>query len=323
MKTDLYPLKFTPKFFEKLWGGTRISELFTTAPEARIGEAWLLSDVPGNETPVANGPLKGQFLQEVIQNFSEELFGKGRGVNFSGRFPLLFKIIDARDDLSVQVHPDDVAAKVKHNSAGKTEMWYILDHDPKATLISGFKHPIDAGQFKTALQNGKALELLNQVPVNKKDCFFIPPGRVHAIGKGTFLAEIQQTSNATYRVYDFDRVDDQGNARELHIKEAAEASNFQDCDSGFIKWNDQKQGFNNVVTCSHFAIDHLAINSDDQYEFNTKDTFFALFVIEGSCKVTTEKAKENLKLYEVLLLPANTGFIKINASEDCQLLVVQ
>ena len=323
MKNILYPLKFTPKFSEKIWGGNRISQQFADAPAGKVGEAWLLSDVPGNETPIANGPLKGQLLQDLIQNNSEELFGKGRGVDFSGRFPLLFKVIDACDDLSVQVHPDDVVAKVKHNSSGKTEMWYILDHEPQAALISGFTHPIDAGKFEAALQNRNALALLNQVPVNKGECFFIPAGRVHAIGKGILLAEIQQTSDVTYRVYDFDRVDDQGNTRELHVKEAAAVLNYQDCASGFVEIADQGQTCNNLVTCSHFTTDHVELNAGDEYGFNTNGGWVALLSIVGSCNVATSKSEEDLSLYEVLLIPSNTGEVTIKASEACQLLVVR
>ena len=224
----LYPLKFQPILKDKIWGGTKLKTIFgKPAQTDKLGESWELSGYEGDESVVENGFLAGNNLTELIEIYMGELIGDKVYEQFGMSFPLLFKLIDANENLSIQVHPGDEVAAERHGSFGKTEMWYVVDADPGAELIIGFTKDCTRDEYVDALENDQVEELLQNVPVKKGDVFFIPAGLVHAIGKGVVVAEIQQSSDITYRIYDYKRVDDHGNERDLHTAEALDVIDFQ------------------------------------------------------------------------------------------------
>ncbi|MDF1549873.1 MAG: class I mannose-6-phosphate isomerase, partial [Bacteroidales bacterium] len=255
MFEGLYPLKFAPVLKEKIWGGQKLSELLgkKARNDTKIGESWEISCVAGDISKVSNGFLEGNSLQELIEVYMSDLIGEQVYLKFGEEFPLLIKFIDAQDVLSIQVHPDDEVAKERHNAYGKTEMWYVLQADEDAELISGFKNDTDKQTYLTALQSGNLSELLNAEKVKEGDVFFIPAGRVHAIGRGIMLAEIQQTSDITYRIYDWGRVDDDGKPRELHTELAKDVIDFKACDSYRTDYKLVKNETKNLVSCKYFV----------------------------------------------------------------------
>ena len=214
----LYPFTFEPILKKIIWGGSDICPFKGISPvQEGIGESWELSHVEGNYSVVANGELKGQSLDDLIRTYGKQLLGEHVMEQFGTTFPLLIKFIDARDNLSIQVHPDDELAKKRHNSFGKTEMWYVVKATPDAALYSGFSQQIDAEEYVKRVENNTIMDVLQRYNVHEGDVFFLPAGRVHAIGSGCFIAEIQQTSNITYRIYDYNRKDANGKGRErLH-----------------------------------------------------------------------------------------------------------
>ena len=228
---NLYPLTFTPIFKERIWGGEKLEkELHKPIHQPLIGESWEVSTVKGDISVIDNGALKGTSLQTLIEQAPEALLGRAVYKRFGTDFPLLIKFIDAAQDLSIQVHPDDALAKARHNSFGKTEMWYIMEADPNASIIIGFNRNVSKEEYQSHLENKTLSQLLNYEKVSHGDMFFIPAGKIHAIGAGVLLAEIQQTSDITYRVYDFDRKDKHGNYRELHTELALDAIDFEQKD---------------------------------------------------------------------------------------------
>ena len=240
---NLYPLKFTPIVKDKIWGGTKLASVLNkpTGESTEAGESWEISGVEGNVSVVSEGEFKGRSLVELIDEFKGELIGEKVYERFGDKFPLLIKFIDANDDLSIQVHPDDDLGMKRHNSFGKTEMWYVVSADKDAKLISGFNKPTSKEEYLEYFESGKLVELLNREDVYDDDVFYLPAGRVHTIGKGLLIAEIQQTSDITYRIYDFDRVDANGNGRELHVEEAVDAIDY-----GF--YEDYKTTYNTSAT---------------------------------------------------------------------------
>lgn len=225
---SLYPLKFNPILKDKIWGGSKLKTVLNKdfSPLPNAGESWEISGVEGDVSVVSNGFLEGNNLEELIEIYMGDLVGDHVYENFGIEFPLLIKFIDANDVLSIQVHPDDVLSKERHNAFGKTEMWYVIEADKGSELIVGFNQKVDKDTYIKKLEEGRLEEILNNEPVAKGSCFFIPAGRVHAIGKGILLAEIQQTSDVTYRIYDFNRTDDKGTPRELHTELAVDAIDY-------------------------------------------------------------------------------------------------
>jgi mannose-6-phosphate isomerase len=227
MKIPLYPLQFNPIFKERLWGGDKLKTLFhKPISSTKTGESWELSTVEGAVSMIANGILEGRFITEVINEYPNEILGTSVYQRFGNQFPLLFKYLDAKEDLSVQVHPNDALAKARHNSFGKTEMWYVVQADANARLIVGFKEEMNQATYLQNLEKKTLLATLDEIKVQQGDVFQIETGTVHAIGAGMVVAEIQQTSDITYRLYDFDRVDSDGNLRELHVDLALDAINY-------------------------------------------------------------------------------------------------
>ena len=254
MPTTLYPLKFEPILKERIWGGNKLSTVLGKQTEIKnIGESWELSDVEGDISIISNGALQGQSLKELLETYQADLVGVKNYKTFGNKFPLLIKFIDAKKDLSIQLHPNDELAKKRHNSFGKTEMWYVMQADTNAKLIVGFNQKVSPEIYKKHLDAKMLTQILNFDQVKKGDSYFIEVGRVHAIGAGVMLAEIQQTSDITYRVYDWDRVDAHGNERELHNDLAIDAINF-DMDNDFrVEYFKELNKSNGMVTCPYFT----------------------------------------------------------------------
>ncbi len=317
---QLYPLKFKPIYKEKLWGGQKIKTIlgkdFGSLPNC--GESWVLSDVPGDVSVVENGTLAGKTLEELIKEQGEELLGKNSAHH--NRFPLLVKFLDADQDLSLQVHPNDSLAQIRHNSLGKSEMWYIIQADADAELISGFERKTDAREYLSKLAGGQILSLMHSEKVRQGDCFFIPAGRVHTIGKGILLAEIQQTSDVTYRIYDFDRVDKNGQKRELHTELALEAIDFEALGSNKVTADVLPGGSQRLVECPYFATNIISVNRRMVCDYSFLDSFVILTCIKGSARVKNEVGEALVSQGEAVLVPASSGSIGIWSDEICEFL---
>nr|WP_314865753.1 type I phosphomannose isomerase catalytic subunit [uncultured Flavobacterium sp.] len=303
MKIPLYPLQFRPIFKERLWGGEKLQSLLhKPITSNQTGESWELSTVEGDVSTIANGVFAGRSISSVIAEFPSEILGTAVYERFGNQFPLLFKYLDAKEDLSVQVHPNDTLAKQRHNSFGKTEMWYVVQADVDARLIVGFKEPINAATYVTHLEKKTLLTTLNEIKVQQGDVFLIETGTVHAIGAGMVVAEIQQTSDITYRLYDFDRVDSNGNLRELHVDLALDAINYNTVSSQkhYQKNNNQS---NPVVDCPYFTTQFIPLEGEMEVQ-KTGVTFTVYMCVEGSFEL--ELAGQNY-LYskgDTVLIPA-------------------
>ncbi|MBC8459413.1 MAG: class I mannose-6-phosphate isomerase [Bacteroidales bacterium] len=302
----LYPLKFTPLFKDKVWGGEKIrTELgLDFSPLPNCGEAWVLSGVPGSQTMVSNGFLEGNELNEIMEIYMDDLVGEKAFERFPGQFPILVKFIDSNDWLSIQVHPDDALAAKRKIGNGKTEMWYILDADKHAELISGFSREVNQKVYLDHLEQKQLKEILNVEAVQRGDVFFMPAGRVHALGPGVLLAEIQQTSDTTYRIYDWDRVDSEGNARELHTELALEAIDFTVQETYRTTYPRAKNQTVSLVECPAFTTNLLEFDHSIEKELNYIDSFIIYLCTEGECSIQYLQGREGLKKGEVVLIPA-------------------
>ena len=311
-----YPLKFEPILKEKIWGGEKLSTLLGKKSTSKhVGESWEISSVPGNISIVANGPLKGQDLLELIRTYKGDLLGDNLYKQFGNDFPLLIKFIDAKTDLSVQLHPNDKLAKQRHNSFGKTEMWYILQADEGARLNIGFKKSLDKKEYLKALENGELVSLLHFEKVKPGDAFFIPTGKVHAIGGGVLLAEIQQTSDITYRIYDWDRLDDEGKSRELHTGLAIDAIDFEKKDDYNLPYSKKPQESVTIATCEYFTTNHISIVSQMEKDYSKLDSFVIYIAVKGELIISTEGGQTSLKQGESLLLPAAIEMVTLKSQE--------
>lgn len=314
---SLYPLKFNPILKKVIWGGSDIASFKNLPPQDGIGESWEISAVENNVSIVSEGILKGQALDALIRKFKWELVGKKVYDKFGNTFPLLIKFIDAKEDLSIQVHPNDELAKKRHNSFGKTEMWYLVKAAPGAYLYSGFEKQIDAQEYPERIKNNTIIETLKKYEVKDGDVFFLPAGRVHAIGTGCFVAEIQQTSNITYRIYDYDRRDVQGNARELHTELAKEAIDYQVQAEYKTKYIPQTNVAVKLVECPYFSTSLMEIDKEFFRDYQNIDSFIILICMQGKCSVEdSRRYKIELNKGQSILIPANTDSIKIIPVSD-------
>ena len=295
MHKTLYPLKFTPILKDKIWGGTKLKTLLNKASDLpNIGESWEISDVEGDVSIVSNGDLKGQPLKHLLETYKDQLIGGKNYKIFGNKFPLLIKFIDAKEDLSIQLHPNDELAAKRHNSFGKTEMWYTLQADEGSNLIVGFNQDMTPEKYLSHLENKTLTEIVNFDKVKEGDTYFIEVGRIHAIGAGVMVAEIQQTSDITYRVYDWDRVDDEGNERELHNDLAIDAFDFNMPDNFRVNYSKEKNQSNQMVSCPYFTTNYIEVNGLLKKE-NNKDSFFIYICVEGSAIITANGISEDLK----------------------------
>lgn len=319
----LTPLKFQPLFKYRIWGGNKLKTVLNKDYDGdSIGESWEISDVPNDETTVADGQFKGYTLKQLIQEFKGEFLGESVYEQFGEAFPLLIKFIDAKTPLSIQVHPNNEYAKTHHNSFGKNEMWYIMQADEEANIIVGFEKEIDKSQFKAHLEDKSVLKVMHHESVKKGDAFYIPTGRIHAIGAGVMLAEIQQTSDVTYRVYDYDRVDKTtGKTRELHTEQATEVLDFKVEEQYKTNYKKDLNTSNTLIHSSYFKTNFLPIKGELTKEYSNIDSFVIYMCVSGQAIIQYQQKDYYLNTGETILLPASIKEVMLK-SEDAQILEV-
>lgn len=299
----LYPLKFRPIPKERLWGGSKLKEVLGKPFEGdSIGESWELSAVEGDVSLVENGVLAGKNLAELIEERGEDLMGRMLLDRFGNDFPILIKFIDAKKDLSIQVHPGDELAKQRHGTFGKNEMWYVMDADPGSRLIVGFNREVEKAEYQQALEEDRITDLLNYEKVSQGDTFYIQTGTIHAIGAGILLAEIQQTSDITYRVFDFNRRDAQGNLRELHTELALDAMDYSFREDYKVKYPREKNKTNEMVQSPYFVTNMLDI--DQNLTLDPLPGFRIFMCVGGKALVENEHGCVAIKKGETVLVPA-------------------
>ncbi|MEA2106158.1 MAG: type I phosphomannose isomerase catalytic subunit [Bacteroidota bacterium] len=322
---QIYPLKFKPQFKEKIWGGQHLKKILNKLlPEnKKIGESWEISGVENNLSIVENGFLQGNNLQELIEIYMGDLVGDRVYDQFGLEFPLLIKFIDANDVLSIQVHPDDELAKKRHNTFGKTEMWYIIEAEKDAELISGFNQKIDKASYIKHLKSNELPKILNFEKVKKGNVFYIPSGRVHAIGKDIVLTEIQQTSDVTYRIFDWNRKDEQGNYRELHTDLAVDAIDYNQYDNYRTDYTSEKNSTSEIIKCNYFQTNILDFNQQIEKNYNQLDSFVIYICMEGEFEIIYNESEKTLvKKGETVLIPAVFEQLFLNPVTESKLLEV-
>lgn len=309
----LYPFKFNPILKPVIWGGSDICRFKKIEPlQDGIGESWEISGVGGNISTISNGLLAGTSLEELLNHRGKELVGEKVYQKFGNTFPLLIKFIDARDDLSIQVHPDDALGKKRHNSFGKTEMWYVVNAAPGAYLYSGFKERITPDEYPETIKNNTFTDKLQKYDVKSGDVFYLPAGRVHAIGAGCFIAEIQQTSDITYRIYDYNRKDVAGKSRELHTELAKDAIDYKVYDTYRSDYQPDINHPVQLVTSPYFTTNLLEADSRMDRDYSTLDSFVIFICMDGLCTVKDDKGNsETLRQGESMLVAANTHSVTI------------
>ena len=321
MENTLYPLKFTPILKDKIWGGSRLRDVLGKDASDKAGESWEISGVEGNLSVVRNGFLEGNNLQELAEIYMGDLLGDRIYEQFGTGFPLLIKFIDAAQFLSVQVHPGDDLALQRHNSYGKTEMWYIVESDG-GQLIAGFNRELDREQYLQHLSGGTLREILNYETVAPGDIYLMPAGRVHAIGSGVLLAEIQQSSDVTYRIYDWDRTDDRGNPRELHTALALDAIDFSYHPSCKTAYQPLDNSTVNAVDTPYFTTSVIRMDRPVEKDYILIDSFVIYMCMEGSVGITYPGGAEPLKKGETVLIPAELKNLAIVPTQPSTLLEV-
>lgn len=322
--SSLYPLKFKPIFKEKIWGGNKIKTVLELdyGDLPNCGEVWVISGVEGNKSVVENGFLKDNELNELVEVYMGDFVGEKIFDRFGNEFPLLIKFIDANDWLSVQVHPDDALAASRKVGMGKTEMWYTLGADENTQLISGFNREMNKETYLEQINNGALKDILNYEGVKKDDVFFMPAGRVHAIGPGMLLAEIQQTSDTTYRIYDWDRLDDNGNPRELHTDEALDAIDFKKHDSYRTQYNTEINSTNEIINCDKFITNIVTFNKPISKDIEALDSFIIYMGIEGSTILVWDNGEIKINIGEAIIVPASMSQIDLIPKTKSKLLEV-
>lgn len=300
---ELYPLIFKPILKDKIWGGTKLkTNLGKNIPTQTTGESWELSAVEGDVSIIKDGVYENKPLNELLEQFPQEILGNKVHEQFGTQFPLLFKFIDAKDDLSIQVHPNDELARKRHNSFGKTEMWYVMQADEGAKIIVGFKDNSNPEEYLEHLNNKNLIEILNEIEVKKGDVFFLETGTIHAIGAGVVVAEIQQTSDITYRVYDWDRVDAQGKSRELHVELALDAMNYNTTDVR-REYTEILNTGNLMVKCPYFTTSYFPL-AGTAYKDKDGSSFTVYICTEGEYIFQVNGKQYTFKKGDTILVPA-------------------
>ena len=318
---ELYPIKFKPILKPMIWGGNDIPAFKNIKTELQnVGESWEVSGVNGNISVVSEGQLAGKSLTELIAENKEALEGKSSNNKYGETFPLLIKFIDAKSDLSIQVHPDDKLAKQRHNSFGKTEMWYVIDASDDAFLYTGFERLLTLDEYVKTVADNTFTDSLKRYDVKAGDVFYLPAGRVHAIGTGCFIAEIQQTSDITYRIYDYDRKDANGNARELHTELAKDAINFEVLDNYKTEYRNKTNEVVALASGPYFETNLIEFDSAIERNYSDIDSFVILICTEGSCHIATSAGNYAVNKGETILIPAEIKDIKLVPNNHCKLL---
>ena len=308
-----YPLTFTPILKDRIWGGNKL-KTYLNKPivSETTGESWEISTVPGDISVVNSGVLKGKNINDIIDLYPNEILGKSVIARFGKQFPLLFKFIDAKEDLSIQLHPNDDLAKERHDSFGKTEMWYVMQADESARLVVGFKKDSTKEEYLKHLESKNLVALLNESPVKKGDVFFLETGIIHAIGAGVVVAEIQQTSDITYRIYDWDRVDVTGKGRELHTELALDAINYNVVDAQ-KEYSKEKNVANEVVDCKYFTTNFIPLDGNLTITKN-KESFTVYMCVEGSFDLNFNGEIFHYRTGDTLLIPAEMTQFEIEGT---------
>ena len=319
----MYPLKFQPLLKSTIWGGEKIIPFkHLDLQQEKVGESWEISGVPGDESIVANGADAGKNLQQMMDEYKGALVGEENYKRFDGQFPLLIKFIDAQDDLSIQVHPDDELAQQRHNSRGKTEMWYVIDNDGgKAHLRSGLSRAITPQQYADMIADNTITDALKEYAVQPGDVYYLPAGRIHSIGAGCFIAEIQETSNITYRIYDFNRKDKNGNTRELHTELSKDAIDYSVEDDYRTAYTPKQNEPVELVACPYFTTTVYDLTESMSLDYSELDSFVILIGMEGACTVTDNEGNTiDLQAGESILFPATTKGLEVTPKGNVKFL---
>ncbi len=319
------PIKFEPILKEKIWGGTKLFDVLDKPKivnSSTIGESWEISSVKDAISVISTGTYKGLTLKDLLNKFKDNFVGKQVYNRFKNEFPLLIKFIDAKKDLSIQLHPNDTLALKKHNSFGKTEMWYVIQADENAKLIVGFKERIDVKTYQKYLNNNKILDVLNVDIVKKGDVYFIPTGRVHAIGAGVLLAEIQQTSDITYRIYDWNRKDVNGNYRELHTENALESLDFSVQKEYKKTYKKTVNKPENIVSCPFFTTNIIELKGSLSFDYTKRDSFTIFMCVAGNVNIIYKNGSQKIKYGETILIPNCLNELTLFSKEKTELLEV-
>ncbi|GLI06230.1 mannose-6-phosphate isomerase [Paenibacillus tyrfis] len=309
-----YPLQCKPEFKERVWGGRALEQFGLELPEGKIGEGWMIGDHPNGTTTVANGELAGMGLDQIREQYGSEFFGSKGFSEKNGRFPLLIKLLDCQDDLSVQVHPNDHYERLPQGELGKTEMWYILDAKPGAKIIYGLKDGVTREQLAEAIEQNRILDCLNEVTAEAGDSFYIPAGTVHALGAGVLVAEIQQNSDSTYRLYDYDRLGLDGKPRELHIEDSLNVIAYENSGATYMKTNLNASGEWLTLARSPFFVTEKG-RVEGNWPLQTSAESFVIHIIcEGTGSIRWADGELNVKPGECYLLPASLGSYSLEGS---------
>lgn len=321
MKNKLYPLKFYPILKEKVWGGEKLNSILKKQTHSRnTGESWEISAIDESVSIVENGSLKGKTLTELLDQYQSELIGKRVFEKYGNKFPLLFKFIDADQNLSLQLHPDDELAQKRHNSFGKTEMWYILQADENSGIYVGFNQDYSKEECLTELQKGNFEEVMNFEKVKPGDFYYIKPGLVHSIGKGVLLAEIQQSSDITYRLYDWNRKDLNGKPRKLHTQLAIDAIDFE-FDEFKLDYENKSNDFENIVDNVFFKTRKLNLTKNLHIDYSNTDSFVVFMCVKGGAIIHTSEQEISLNFGETILVPASLNEVQV-FTESVELLEI-
>ena len=316
----LYPLKFKPDYKERVWGGRRFSKNKNKNP---VGEVWTLSAVEDNLSIVSNGYLKDNNIGELVEIYMGDLVGESVYDKFGIELPLLFKIIDTGDRLSLQVHPDDETSLKRHNAYGKTEMWYVMDAEPDSSIYVGFNKTVDRDEYRRHMKNKSPDKILNIENAKPGDVFFLPPGRIHAIGKGLLIAEIQQTSDITYRIYDWGREDNPNDDREIHTELAEDVIDYEFHESYKTVYKAQKNAPVELVSCKYFTTNLLRLENKIERDLSEIDSFVVYMCAKGRAEIICENgSKETIAEYETVMIPAEIPSIEIIPCNEAELLEI-
>jgi len=322
---QLYPILFQPNLHPTIWGGNRLKSLKgIAADDEPIGESWEVSAVPSSVSIIANGSFAGRSLSDVVNEYPQEILGEHVSKQYGNQFPLLVKFIDAEKDLSIQVHPDDAMAQREHGKTGKSEMWYIIAAKPGAYLYTGFKEEITPNEYKRRVEDGSIIDVLARHEVKAGDVFYLPAGRVHAICGGILLAEIQQSSDITYRIFDYNRCDTNGKPRELHTELAAKALNFNVEQEYRTQYNARKNEACQIANTPHFTVNMIELDSPIHRNLQELDSFIIYMCVKGGCNICVRKTGEKIQLStgSACLVPAAISDCDIapNTSSACCIL---
>jgi len=322
--SELYPLKFDTILKEKVWGGKTLVEHYNKEDigSDHIGESWEISAIADDLSIISNGFLAGNNIEEIIEVYMGDITGDAIYEKFGNEFPLLIKFIEAKEDLSIHVHPGNDLAKERHQAYGKTEMWYILENEKNAKIFTGFKEGVTKEMYLESLGKGKMADLLNVENPETGDTFFIPAGRVHAIGAGTVLIEIQQTSDITYRIFDWNRKGTGKEKRELHTDLALDAIDFTATGKSKITRKPEPGRTENLVSCEFFNTNIISLNSPVRKEYYLNDSFVVYICIEGEFLIRWDDSSEKVSKGETVLLPAMIKEVVLDPVGESKLLEI-